>query len=392
MVGSVKGVCISNISPGSANFPLGENSESSKEGTLKGLTSREEHHTEHINITDPIDLTGNTLKEIGFDTSVAQLQRGVVRLRVEVNGETVGAGSGIVISRDGLILSVNHVPAIGQKTGSSNPFDMLPGRQVLKNLKTWGALLGQGGDVKLVADFPLFPKPEPPNTIFTPKPATGEHSGTKIQMKECLEVRTGGATSYQRTDDTIELLTVPLQILAESPQEDLMLARVTVPNQKDPFSHIKITDTVPDQGDFVYSVGHPLGIKHNALALGEVIDPSFDVKRIEEAVKAHGVVLNGISNVFGGKGLKGNSLSEFARAMSLVFAGVDVEPLVKFLNGAVVSTNRIDHGSSGGLLCNQNGEVVGITYLGLLLPFNNSSILRYGAGVLGFNTKHLPLR
>ncbi len=171
-----------------------------------------------------------------------------------------------------------------------------------------------------------------------------------------------------------------------------MLARVIAPEQKDPFSHIKITDTVPGNGDFVYSVGHPLGIKHNALALGEVVDPSFDVKRIEEAVKAHGIVLNGINNLlFGGKGPKGNNLSEFARAVSLVFAGIDVEPLVKFLNGAVVSTNRIDHGSSGGLLCNENGEVVGITYLGLLLPFNNSAILRYGAGTLNFNTRHLPL-
>jgi len=250
--------------------------------------------------------------------------------------------------------------------------------------------LGQGGEVKLVADFPLFPKPEPPNTIFTPKPSLGELSGIKIQMTECYKA--GGATAYGRTDDTIELFTVPLQILAESPQEDLMLARVIAPEQKDPFSHIKITDTVPGNGDFVYSVGHPLGIKHNALALGEVVDPSFDVKRIEEAVKAHGIVLNGINNLlFGGKGPKGNNLSEFARAVSLVFAGIDVEPLVKFLNGAVVSTNRIDHGSSGGLLCNENGEVVGITYLGLLLPFNNSAILRYGAGTLNFNTRHLPL-
>ena len=259
MVDSVKGICVSNISPFAAT---------SSGGTLNGLTSKEEHHTEHIKITDPIDLTGDKLREIGFDTPVAQLQRSVVRLRVEVNGETVGAGSGIVISRDGLILSVNHVPAIGQKSGSANPFDMLPGRQVLKNLKSWHELLGQGGEARLVADFPLFPKPEPPNTIFTPKPALGELSGIKIQMTECLKDKAGGATAYGRTDDTIELLTVPLQILAESPQEDLMLARVIAPEQKDPFSHIKITDTVPGEGDFVYSVGHPLGIKHNALALG----------------------------------------------------------------------------------------------------------------------------
>ena len=381
MVSSVRGVCVSSIGSFGANSTSEDNS--SKQGTLKGLTSREVHNTEHVNITEPIDLTGSKLREIGFDKPVAQLQRGVVRLRVEVNGVTVWAGSGVVISGDGLILSVNHVPAVGQKTGSANPFEFLPGLQVLKNLKTWNELLGQPGDVKLLADFPLFPKSEPPDTIFTPKP---ELSGVEIKFKDSC-----GATAYGRTDNTIEVLTVPVQILAESPAEDLMLARVTVPNQKDPFHHIKITDTVPGEGDFVYSIGHPLGIKHNALALGEVLDPNFDVKKIEEVLKAHGIVAAGISNIFGGVGPRGNGLSDLARTVSLVFAGIDAEPLVKFLNGAVVSTNRIDHGSSGGLLCNENGEVVGITYLGLLLPLNGGIIQKYAAGTLRFHPRHLPL-
>lgn len=388
MVGSIK------VFPVCSNKPQlicssGENIDSTRRGTLSGLTSEEVHYTEHNRVTNPIDLTRDKLTEIGFDSPVVQLQRGVVRLRVELNGQTIGSGSGIIISSDGLILSVNHVPAIGQKASSSNPFDLLPGRQVLRNLRSWHELLGQEGEARLVADFPIFPKPRPPNTIFTPK-----RSSLKEEIQQSVSELDNKrrATRFSSFDDTIELVTIPVQILAESAQEDLMLARI-VQQQKeqDPYPHIKITDTVPSKGDFVYSVGHPLGIKHNALALGEVLDSSFDVRRIEEAVKAHGIILNGIGNAFGGKCPKGNSLSEIARGLSLMFVGIDVEPLVKFLNGAVVSTNRIDHGSSGGLLCNESGEVVGITYLGMLLPFNNSALLRYSAGVLGFNARHLPL-
>ena len=373
-------------------YNSGDVDEASKKGTLKDLTTREIHTVDTERITDPLDLTTSELRRIGLDSPTALLQRGVVRLRVELNGETIGAGSGIVISADGLILSVNHVPALGKETGVK-PFEMIAGTNVIKSLKSWNELLGQKGEARLIADFPLLPKAEPPSTILTP----GSEDGIKSVLSSIGKVKIdfGGkkpATAHSREEDTIEFVSVPLQILAESPGEDLMLGRISVPKQKDPYPFVKITDIVPSQGDFVYSIGHPRGIKHNALALGEVLDPSFDVQKIKKAIEAHGIVLNGVSNVFGGEGIGGsNFVSTIARALSLQFAGIDVEPLVKFLNGAVISTNNIDHGSSGGLLCNQEGEAVGITYLGLLIPFNNSAILRYSAGVLGFNTTRLPL-
>ena len=136
-------------------------------GTLSRITSKEVHHTSHERITTPIDLTAAELRNIGVETSLAKLQRGVVRLRVELNGESVCSGSGIVISSDGLILSVNHVPALGSRRGEK-PLDFVAGADVLKNMKTWSELLGQKGEVKLVADFPLLPNPLPPQTIFTP--------------------------------------------------------------------------------------------------------------------------------------------------------------------------------------------------------------------------------
>lgn len=364
----------------------------SNKATLSGLTTREVHHTEETRVTDPIDLTAKKIQEIGLDSPVVQLQRGVVRLRVELNGETIGAGSGIVISSDGLILSVNHVPAIGQQ-GYKHPFDFISGTQVLRNLKSWSELLGEGGEAKLIADFPLLPKPEPPSTIFTPSlDETIENEIGKIRGIKASSCEGKDATSYTRYDDTIEILSVPVQIVAESPGEDLMLAKIALPEKQDPYAFVRITDSVPGEGDFVYSIGHPLGIKHNALALGEVLDASFTVDKIRKALEAHGLVISGIGNIIGKDGPSAkNFVSGLGRVLSLAFAGIDVEPLVRFLNGAIVSTNMIDHGSSGGLLCNESGEAVGITYLGLLIPFNNSPLLRYAAGVLDFRTRHLPL-
>ncbi len=385
------------IVPDSGGFDLSKifnigynhgNGVNTREGTLRGLTQKETHHTETKRTTDPIDLTAKELKNIGLDSPVALLQRGVVRLRVELNGESIGAGSGIVISSDGLILSVNHVPALGKQAGVK-PFDVFSGTSVLKSLKSWHELLGEKGEARLVADFPLLPKKETQGQSLL----EGLHdsfSGPTPFLKKIFESKS--ATAFSRYEDTIEHLTVPIEILAESPSEDLMLARICLPETQDPYPFVKVTNIVPSKGDFVYSIGHPCAIKHNALALGEVLDGSFDVAKIKKAIEAHGVILGGVASIFSGNGIKDRSfISGLAKALSTQFAGIDVEPLVKFLNGAVVSTNRIDHGSSGGLLCNESGEAVGITYLGMLLSFNNTPFLKYSAGVLDFHPRELPL-
>lgn len=368
------------------------NGEGVNKGTLRGITTREVQHTSTELITTPVDLTADGLRNIGVDTPVAQLQKGVVRLRVELNGESIGAGSGFVISSDGLILSVNHVPALGQKAGFK-PADFISGTDVLKNMQTWHELLGQKGETRLVADFPLLPKPNPPQTILTPGQGT-KGSPIKSIFESIFEKdQSKGATAYGRYDDTIEVLTVPLKIIAQIPGQDLMLAKIDLPEAKDPYPRVRLTDTLPNAGDLVYSIGHPHAIKHNALALGEVLDPSFDVNKIKRAVEAHGVVFKGIANAIGSKGGSNDKefLSTVARLISLQCAGIDVEPLVNFMNGAVITTNNIAPGSSGGLLVNGNGEAIGITYLGLLMPFNRTPIIRYAAGALDFHTKELPL-
>lgn len=391
---------VSNISKIPFVFPfqplsIGEVADEQKGGTLSNLTTQETHHTSVERITDPIDLTAKKLRILGANTQVTELQKGVVRLRVELNGETIGCGSGYLISADGLILSVNHVPALGQKQ-TSNPFDLVAGTEVLRNLKSWSELLSGQGDAKLIADFPLFPKPETSKTILTLGDVIGD-AISDIGSEVVRSIYSGpkgyrSASAYSRFDDAIEVLSVPIQIVAESPKEDIMLARIVSPDENEPYPYIKLTDETPNSGELVYSIGHPYGIKHNALALGEVLDPDFDVEKIKKALEAHSVIFGGIGNIFGGDGPKNkNVVSGVAKAASVFLGGVNVEPLVNFLNGAVISTNRIDHGSSGGLLCNEKGEAVGITYLGFFVPFNNSWFLRYAAGVLDFHPRELPL-
>ncbi len=356
-----------------------------KKGTLDGLTTKEVHSVESRRDPSPIDLTAKKIREIGIDSQVSQLQRSVVRLRVLLNGEDVGSGSGFLISSDGLILSVNHVPALGKSNGGK--IDCLPGSVVQGNLKTWNELLGQKGKVELVADIPLLPKPEGPKTIFSSTGATASSIAGNFYKGE-----NHSATAYTRSDNEIEALTVPIKIISELPGEDLILLAIDMGEVKDPYTFIKLTDVLPSTNSFTYSIGHPGGIKHNALALGEVLDPSFDVNKIKDSIKAHSLILNGIANAISGKGaINDGTIAQIARALSIQYAGIDVEPLINFMNGAVISTNRIAPGSSGGLLVNEQGEAVGITYLGFLLPLNGSSILRYSAGTLGFEAKHLSL-
>lgn len=349
------------------------------------IPSREEEKR----INTPFDLTRGELRSIGINSNVAKLQSGVVRLRVEVNGKSLGCGSGIVISADGLILSVNHVPALGQQA-SEKPFDLLTGTSVLKNLKAWSEFTSGKGDVRLFADFVQLPKEPLPETIFTP---SSGHSPKDIyeHAKATLSGRNDSATRYSREEDTIDIKSYPVRILAESPSQDLMLCKVDIPETQDPFPFVKITDSLLTPGDLVYSIGHPGGIKHNALALGEVLDPNFDVNKLKEAASAHALILGGIANVIGGKGINAKMPAEILKGLSVAFAGVDVESLINFMNGAVVSTNNIAPGSSGGLLTNRDGEGVGVTYLGALMPFNDTALIRYAAGVLGFNTRNLPL-
>lgn len=361
-----------------------------KGDSLDNLTTdrREYQAVDEKRVTSPIDLTASKILEIGRESFISKLQSGVVRLRVEVNGQSLGCGSGIVISADGLILSVNHVPAMGQQAGTSNPFDFLAGSQALKNLKAWRTFTDGKAEARLMADFVQIPGDPSNETIF----GSSSSVDKSTSHKHFLGSGAPPATLYDRDENTVDLRSYPVRILAESPEHDLMLCKVDIPETQDPFPFVKITDTALSAGDLVYSIGHPTGIKHNALALGEVLDPNFDVNKIKDAAHAHSVVLNGLANVLGGKGLgMGNMPADLAKGLSVALAGVDVETLINFMNGAVVSTNNIAGGSSGGLLTNKDGDAVGVTYLGVLMPYNGTALLRYAAGVLGFNARTLPL-
>ncbi len=338
------------------------------DSTLERATSKEV--TETRRSRKPIDLTADKLQGIN-DPQLNKLNEAVTRLRVVIEQEdgtekTIGSGSGIVISPDGLVLSVNHVPAIGTQNSSG----FISGTQVLKNLSTWGQLLTKG-KAKLVADIVIPPEgPALPSTMFTPK-----------SVKSVVELfPSNKVTNYDPTDDTVKTVTVPLQIITEDPGHDLMLARIDLPEKQDPYSFLNLANTKPTRGQDVYSLGHPLGIKHNSLALGEVIDPNFDVDKIKRALESHANVVGAIAGALNFN-IPGKTLLQGALlGLSQKLAGVDVSTAHDFLNGATISSNHIDHGSSGGLLADKDGKVVGVTYLGL--PNSLISIMRYIAGAL----------
>ncbi|MBI3309110.1 MAG: hypothetical protein HYZ79_07025 [Candidatus Melainabacteria bacterium] len=368
---------------------------SSQQGTFTGLTTREIHHTETKRITDPIDLTRSQIEQIELDSPVAKLIPAMPRIRVVLVGEdgdlknaqTIGAGSGTIISSNGAIVSVNHVPAVGAQEVTPSGFEFVSGTHALKNMKTWQALLGRNKNAILVADIPVLPKAKPLTTIFTP--GNGIEERFNIEELGC-KGNSRGATSFSKFyEGGIDYVTVPLKILAEDNQRDIMLAKIDVSDPKDPYPFARITDEIPR---FVYSEGHPIGVAHPVLALGEVVNEDFSIKEVAQAFDAQMRIISAINAALGGKGFKPtNAADKLANVLSGGVAGIDLEPLVNFFNGAIISTNRIDHGSSGGFLGNESMEQVGITYIGLPVPFGSNALLRYAAGLLGFVPSELPL-
>ncbi len=343
-------------------------------GTLSGVTQNEDV---------PVDLTLEKLRQIGLDTPVNKLQQGVVRLRIELDGKTLGGGSAVLISADGLLLSVNHVPAAGQIEGIRLPFKS--GRQVLKNLDSWSKFLtGAEGKARLLADIPIA-NPESPDTIFSSSSKETELS----PFGDLFSEKRISATKFYRDADTIGVITVPVKILAESPGEDLMLGKIDLPDPKDPYSFVRVTDSLPNTGDFVYSIGHPDLIKHNALACGEVLDPSFDLDKVRKSLEAHATVLKGLGGLFGSKGIPAKGLSIGQLLIASRLAGLDIEEIQNFFGSGLLSTNIIAKGSSGGLLANKDGEAVGLTYIGI---GNDSLITKYIAGTLGLTPANHRLR
>lgn len=372
-----------------------------KEGTFEELTTktvRPEVVVTREKDTAPIDLTRNVLMGMGIDSPVAQLVPALPRLRVVIvdekgdlkNAKTIGAGSGTIISANGAILSVNHVSAVGAQGQSTGRTEFLPGTQVLKNLSTWQKLLGGERKAVLVADIPVLPKPDEPRTIFTPG-NSGQGSSHYIGPKTYESKDHGrGATAYPKFyEGGIDYVTVPLRILAEDNQRDLMLAVIDLPDPKDPYTFAKITDQVPQ---FVYSVGHPLGIAHPALALGEVVCEDFSLKNVAEAFDAHMRIAAGIAAAAGVKGFTYEGIpQEVLTALSGKLAPFDIEPMANFFSHALITTNRIDHGSSGGYLGTPEREQTGVTYIGLPSMLNNTAIMRYLGGTFGFRAQELNM-
>ncbi len=382
--------------------------DSKKKETLKDLTTEEIVHTEVKRTRKPIDLTSDYLLNVlGVESEISKLQRAVVRLRVVVNGETLGSGSGTIISSDGLILSNNHVPAIGKAAGN-NPFEMLPGTNVLKNLKTWSELLRQDGkgEAKLVADIVLLPKAEPPKTIFTPgKNVSAEEAISKYFSKPFSKGSDDfSATEFSPYDNKIEVETYDVKIIDEYPQGDLILARLVKRENGEKSSYeagfpfIKITDSIPITGQDVYSIGHPGGIKHNALSLGTVLDSHFDIQRVQQLAKAHAIVLGGVTSLIGEGINPDNFLAKMAKTAAIMNASVDFEPARPLVEGGLISDVNIAPGSSGGLLANEKGEQVGVTYMdaaalvsmlnppfGMLYPLSPRIASAYISGALGYS-------
>ncbi|MBN8550434.1 MAG: trypsin-like peptidase domain-containing protein [Deltaproteobacteria bacterium] len=127
---------------------------------------------------------------------------------------------------------------------------------------------------------------------------------------------------------------LPIRILKVSPSEDLAL--VALPEQRT-YRAISILDRNIESGETLFSLGFPKGVKE--ISVGQALFPSTDPEVLE---------------TFATFRSKWETLNYRCAILLVDVLGGHVQ------NGNVVSTNQIEHGSSGGAMLSADGRLAGL--------------------------------
>jgi hypothetical protein len=272
---------------------------------------------------EQVDLTPSAL---ATDSNFAKYQEGIVRIIGEVTDTDTGEahlikiGSGVVVSPDGLVLSAKHV---GDEDSSQiQIMSKFSGK--IDRLKK---LIEQNG-LSFYAEIP-----------------TVSDANLDIQMRR-----------------------VPLKILRKSSDHDILVAAIDMDarngfDNSSSYEHIEISPSATPYGSLVYAIGHPLGSPHNVLTAGETFNGELEdeqnIQRIFSTIDGTARLLNRfIPNKFS-QGISeeaSGSVNTSAQRATVFAQQKQPQDFAR-----IHSTNLILEGNSGGLLSNEQGNLVGLT-------------------------------
>ena len=317
-------------------------------------------------ITDPILLGRKILRR---SPEIYGLTLATPRITVTHKGKTLGYGSGAVIStgEKPLVITANHVPAIGIHEGEGIPTSQ-SGLTTSKNLLKWTQ---EGAQIYL--DFPLMASPK---TVFAVGKSCKEEKGKE-------EGASGG----------LKILRVPAVILADDKDLDLLLLSFAEPRKNnDPNSFLGLRETNCEEGELVRKFGHRGGSVETEASLGEVLVPKLTENHLREAAEFVKRGTNAVKNVFGqldeGEGLSGSTIRWLA--------GINQERLSKFITGNQLLSIQGGPGDSGCPIVDDKGQIVSIMthelkikILSIGIPFLTPAI---AGGVFGVRPQKFPVQ
>ena len=283
-------------------------------GSFEAATTYTKKNSPRI-YTERIPLTEEILTNLGPGI-VRDSIRGIGRIRaIWGNGKTVrgllskeiSGGTYLGISPDGIGLTNKHVTDDLQEAGH-----------------------------QLYIDFPFIGDP----------PVHANIQGVNIESED---------THNNGTDNKIKVFSVPAVELVSSPQDDLALVAIALPETKDPWPYLSFNPDELKFHELTYTIGHYDALKYPTLTAGGVLTSSYNL------------ILPGLP-----KDLEEKEERENVQALSFIrkFLENQIETNWKTAKkqkpklNSIITTNKVGPGNSGGPLLNSSGKISGVTFGG----------------------------
>lgn len=134
----------------------------------------------------------------------------------------------------------------------------------------------------------------------------------------------------------IKVFPMPVKIVARSPHDDLALLAIALPESEDPWRYVELSSKTPQKSEPVFKIGHSEFERHNILTTGQVVSSQMFFETEYDGLREK---------------LKRFFTETWERSLKFY---------PRF--GATLSSNKVNGGDSGGLLCDNSGRACGVLH------------------------------